>query len=182
MENKNIKLHQIVLQKVFKQLNLTEKKLQELSSDLYDKYDSPKKFNQVFEEWQNTNYPEGFDSQELEDFISGNPQETQNTVISHSIIREFHLAERWDKIQQNKENRPYLLYRTAGDNSVRPTHKTLDGILLPVNHSFWDSHFPPNGFGCRCGIRTVSERDLKKKGWEVTPEHEVEEILLAIIT
>jgi hypothetical protein len=28
----------------------------------------------------------------------------------------------------------------------------LNGIILPANHEFWNAHFPPWGFNCRCSV------------------------------
>jgi uncharacterized protein with gpF-like domain len=39
----------------------------------------------------------------------------------------------------------------------RPHHVALDGVILPADHPFWDTHYPPNGWGCKCrvvGIRS----------------------------
>jgi hypothetical protein len=30
-----------------------------------------------------------------------------------------------------------------------------DGLVLPWNHPFWATHFPPNGWGCHCWIEAV---------------------------
>lgn len=35
----------------------------------------------------------------------------------------------------------------------RPAHVALDGTTLPVDDPFWNTHYPPNGWGCQC--RTV---------------------------
>lgn len=43
-------------------------------------------------------------------------------------------------------------YITSQDERVRNTHRALDNIILPANHPFWLTHFPPWEFGCRCQI------------------------------
>jgi len=98
-------------------------------------------------------------------------------IIFNTNMRTAHMAGRWDKLQQNKKNRPFLMYRTAGDSRVRDEHKAWDRIILPIDHPFWKTHFPPNGWGCRCGVRTVSQRDLDKKGWKVTDQKTVDAYL-----
>lgn len=42
------------------------------------------------------------------------------------------------------------------------------GIILPVDHPWWLTHFPPNGWGCECLPEQVSESDLKRNGWKVS--------------
>lgn len=95
-------------------------------------------------------------------------------VIYDTNIRTARMAGRWDKLQQNKEHRPYLMYRTAGDERVRDKHKQWHQIILPVDHPFWKTFFPPNGWGCRCGVRTVSQRDMDRNGWKVSSEDQIQ--------
>jgi hypothetical protein len=41
--------------------------------------------------------------------------------------------------------------------------------VLPKNDPFWDSHFPPNGWGCKCYTRAVTESQRKKYEAEGIP-------------
>jgi hypothetical protein len=53
--------------------------------------------------------------------------------------------------------RPYWQY--VHDDSVtspRPEHQALDGLTLPHDHPFWQSGFPPNGWGCGCRVVPVA--------------------------
>jgi uncharacterized protein with gpF-like domain len=34
----------------------------------------------------------------------------------------------------------------------RPQHLAWNGMTLPADHPFWQSHYPPNGWGCRCRV------------------------------
>lgn len=47
---------------------------------------------------------------------------------------------------------PYWMYKTAGDDLVRPEHAYLEGLILPYNDPRWKKLFPPNGWNCRCYI------------------------------
>lgn len=52
----------------------------------------------------------------------------------------------------------YWVYRHS--DSVlhpRPLHLAWDGLTLPADHEWWRTHYPPNGWGCRCFI--VGARD-----------------------
>lgn len=47
----------------------------------------------------------------------------------------------------------------------RRQHLSWDGLTLPYNHPFWDKHFPPQGFGCRCDVYGAwSERGAARVG------------------
>lgn len=47
---------------------------------------------------------------------------------------------------------PYWVYKTVGDDKVRPEHAELDGLILPASDPRWDKIFPPNGWKCRCYV------------------------------
>jgi SPP1 gp7 family putative phage head morphogenesis protein len=59
-------------------------------------------------------------------------------------------AARWVEFEQNEDAMPNLQYQTAGDNNVRESHRVLNGITRPMKDDFWKTHYPPNGWGCRC--------------------------------
>lgn len=87
---------------------------------------------------------------------------------------EAYAAGRWEQAERiaelNPQNQYYWRYITVGDHRVRPQHKEWAGIILPKDHWFWRTHFPPNGFNCRCHVQLVTERDMRRRGWTVTLE------------
>jgi hypothetical protein len=56
----------------------------------------------------------------------------------------------------------------VNDRRTRPEHAAWHGMVVPLDDPWWNAHWPPNGWGCRCTVQTVSERDLKAEGWEAT--------------
>lgn len=88
----------------------------------------------------------------------------RTSVIFDTNIRTAHAAGKWHKIQETKKERPYLQYVTVGDDRVRDLHQSWDGIIRPADDSFWDTHYPPNGWGCRCTVRTLNKSQAKKLG------------------
>jgi SPP1 gp7 family putative phage head morphogenesis protein len=48
-------------------------------------------------------------------------------------------------------------YVTVGDDRVRPEHVGLDGATFPKDDAFWNTHFPPCGWGCRCQAIPIYE-------------------------
>jgi len=79
-------------------------------------------------------------------------------------------AGRWRQIQRLKGRRPWLRYITAGDHRVRDAHRAWHGTILHADDPWWNTHFPPNGFNCRCHVQLLSDRDLERYGLSVTPE------------
>jgi SPP1 gp7 family putative phage head morphogenesis protein len=59
---------------------------------------------------------------------------------------------------------PYLMYRIGPSVRHREDHKSWDGLILPKDDPWWDTHFPPNGWGCKCYTRAVTE--ARKKQYE----------------
>ena len=70
----------------------------------------------------------------------------------------------WTQQQENKANRPYLRYSSLTDSRVRPSHLALNNIVRHIDDSFWDTHFVPNGFNCRCAIDAITESQAKRLG------------------
>jgi hypothetical protein len=54
------------------------------------------------------------------------------------------------------------MYRIGPSVHHRQEHLSWDGLILPKDDPWWDSHFPPNGWGCKCYTRAVSEARLKR--------------------
>ncbi|WP_165064480.1 phage minor head protein [Desulfovibrio sp. ZJ200] len=90
--------------------------------------------------------------------------------IFRTNMQSAYAAGRYKKMQAVKNSRPYWQYMAVMDKRVRPSHAILHGKVYPAEHEFWDSHYPPNGFRCRCGVVTLSERQVKKQGLTVEKE------------
>jgi len=61
--------------------------------------------------------------------------------------------------------RPFWRYRH--DDAVanpRPHHQAWDGTVLRHDDPWWKTHYPPNGWGCRCYVQSLGPRDLARAG------------------
>lgn len=76
------------------------------------------------------------------------------------------MAAKWEQFSEDGD-RYNLQYRTAGDSKVRPEHAALGGVTLPLSDPFWESYYPPNGWGCRCTVVQV-----RKSKYPLTPHDE----------
>lgn len=92
----------------------------------------------------------------------------RSRVIFDTNIRMAHAAGKWDQIQRVKARRPYLRYVAVMDGRTRAQHKAWNGTVLPADDPFWKTHYPPNGWFCRCTVQQLSERDLKRFGHTVS--------------
>lgn len=64
----------------------------------------------------------------------------------------------------NKKNKPYGMYDAVGDNRTTDLCKSLDGLVYPLDHSFWKNFLPPNHHGCRSRRIALSKEDVKEYG------------------
>ncbi|MBI1452867.1 minor capsid protein [Acinetobacter sp. FL51] len=85
---------------------------------------------------------------------------------------------RWQQQNRNKDKRPYLMYSAINDSRVRPAHLALNRIVLPIDHPFWLTHYPPTGFRCRCTCIALTEAQALKYG--ITPEDKLPEVAEAL--
>lgn len=92
----------------------------------------------------------------------------RSSVIWDTNCRMAYAAGQWKQIQQAKEGRPYLLYSAVLDSRTRPDHARWNGTILPVDDPWWHTHYPPNGWYCRCQVIQLSQRDLDRRGWQVS--------------
>lgn len=63
--------------------------------------------------------------------------------------------------------RPYWQYDAVNDSHTRPSHLAMDGRVFPADSPVWDTWFPPNGFRCRCTVKTLSKRQVEQRGLTV---------------
>lgn len=70
-------------------------------------------------------------------------------------VASSQMASRW----QDYDPDTVLQYETVGDSRVRPEHLAWDNIKLPASHPWWQTHYPPNGWLCRCTVIAASPTD-----------------------
>ena len=87
-------------------------------------------------------------------------------TIYWANTRTAHAAGEWERTQRNKRFLPFLRYTLSRAERRRKEHEGWVGIVLPVDDPWWDTHYPPNGWGCQCGVRQISEREARRLGWE----------------
>ncbi len=85
----------------------------------------------------------------------------RTSVIYHTNLRTAYQAGRWDTLK----NFPYLQYHHSHAVVVpRMDHVAWDGKILATNDPWWNTHYPPNGWGCRCTVTGISAARLKALG------------------
>ena len=103
--------------------------------------------------------------------LLGSPRRLR--TIYRTNLRTARAAGQWDRVQRTSDTLPYLLYELGPSESHRPQHEAWAGTLLPIDDPWWTTHYPPNGWGCKCRVRQVSRREAERRGGVSTrPDHD----------
>lgn len=94
-------------------------------------------------------------------------------TIYDTNLRASHAAGRWERIQKRKSFMPYLRYICVLDEKTRAEHRKFHDIILPVDDPFWLTHYPPNGWHCRCIVQQLSATDVERLGLSITQSPEI---------
>lgn len=86
-------------------------------------------------------------------------------VIYETNMRTAYQAGRYQQLQAVKARRPFWQYVHSDlVTHPRPQHQAWDGMVLAADDPWWDTHYPPNGWGCQCSVRALGPRDLARLG------------------
>lgn len=88
------------------------------------------------------------------------------TIFRTNMFNAY-AAGRYRQLKEDADIYPYWRYVTAKDSAVRPAHRALEGKVFKSNDPFWSTHYPPNGFNCRCIVEAVDEYDLEMQDLKV---------------
>ncbi|WP_066667361.1 MULTISPECIES: phage minor head protein [unclassified Sphingomonas] len=83
-------------------------------------------------------------------------------------MRTAYQAGRWQRIVEQKKTYPYLRYTSVLDGREREEHGAWHGTLLPIDDPWWDTHYPPCGWNCRCTATAFNQRMMDRRGYSVT--------------
>ncbi len=82
-------------------------------------------------------------------------------------VRNAQMSAKYQMLTENIDIYPYWQYVAIMDGKTRPSHAQLNGKVYKADDPIWNSIYPPNGFGCRCTVRPLSEEMIKEKGLSV---------------
>ena len=80
-------------------------------------------------------------------------------LIYDTNTRQAYATGLWERVERSKKSLPYVRYITRRDERVRAAHRAWDNVTLPVDDDFWKTHWPPNGWRCRCRVMSMTQRD-----------------------
>ncbi|ODN71184.1 PBECR2 nuclease fold domain-containing protein [Methylobrevis pamukkalensis] len=87
-------------------------------------------------------------------------------IIYRTNMRTSYMAGRYQQMTSPAvlRYRPFWQYRHGDSRFPRPLHVALDGKVFAADDPIWKVIFPPNGWGCSCDVRALSQRELKRLG------------------
>lgn len=87
-------------------------------------------------------------------------------IIYQTNLRTSHMAGRYKQMTDPDvlKKRPYWRYKHNTVENPRIQHKHWDDLVLPADSPFWRRNYPPNGYGCRCTVEAINERQLRAMG------------------
>ena len=96
------------------------------------------------------------------------PEYRLDTILRTNMQIHYNRGH-WVRQQRNKRIAPYLQFSAVNDSRTRPSHAALHGVIKHIDDPFWETHYPPLGFNCRCLAIARMEKDVEEAGG-VTPE------------
>lgn len=96
-------------------------------------------------------------------------------VIFDTNMRTAYAAGNYKQMTEKAvlKERPFWRYIGGLSRNPRPLHLKWSGTVLPADDPWWDTHYPPNDWGCKCEVvsQTQEEIDsLEKGGMKISTE------------
>ena len=89
----------------------------------------------------------------------------RSALIYRQNLQSAYAAGRYEQMtdEETLEERPYWLYRHGGSADPRPDHVQWDGLVLAASDPWWQTHYPPNGYGCSCSAFALDEEAVERR-------------------
>lgn len=84
-------------------------------------------------------------------------------VIFQTNMATAYAAGQWARVQEDKREFPFLKYIASTAEQKRQSHMTYYGKIWRVDDPIWQSIFPPNGYGCQCTVRQLTEKQALRE-------------------
>ncbi|WP_066016583.1 phage minor head protein [Endozoicomonas atrinae] len=90
--------------------------------------------------------------------------------IFRTNLQSAYAVGQWQSIQANSQAAPFLMYDAVEDHRTRPEHQQWNGTARPVDDPFWQTHYPPNGWNCRCGVIQLTKAEMERHKIPLSPK------------
>ncbi|ENU7543921.1 phage minor head protein [Salmonella enterica] len=105
---------------------------------------------------------------------AGNAEEVQLgsprrlALIYNVNTRVAYNVGRYAQLMNSTDTHPFWQYVAVMDSRTRPSHAALNGLVFRYGDPFWKTHYPPNGWNCRCRVRALSQERMNALGLQAT--------------
>lgn len=90
----------------------------------------------------------------------------RSKVIYDTNMTAAYSAGSWQQQWASRHEMPYLQYVHTSREHPRLEHKSWNGKILPITSPWWDTHYAPNGWGCKCRVDPLT-RSQAEREWTV---------------
>lgn len=132
---------------------VTEYEKQNQVEAVFNSLIEAKEQNRSFKEWKSALLEKGFSVSDLTYW--------QN-------MRAAQGAGRYAQMMEDVDIAPYWQLICVKDVKTRQEHLAMNGLIRRYDDPIWDTWYPPNGYRCRCTVRSLSREYLLSKG--ISPE------------
>lgn len=84
--------------------------------------------------------------------------------IYETNMRVAYAAGRQEQMMRITKTHPYWQYCLGESKVHREEHVKWNGLVLRWDDPWWDTHYPPNGWGCNCNVEALDDIDLRELG------------------
>lgn len=89
-------------------------------------------------------------------------------TIYQTNMQTAYMSGRYKALMENAVDRPFWQYVAVMDSRTRPSHRSLNGRVFRYDDPFWQSFYPPNGFNCRCRVRSLDGETMQSRGYDLS--------------
>lgn len=88
-------------------------------------------------------------------------------TIYRTNVATAYQAGRYQQQLDSSETHPYWQYIAIMDGRTRKSHAAMHLRVFRFDDPIWDKMYPPNDWGCRCRVRTLTAEQVKRMGLTV---------------
>lgn len=85
-------------------------------------------------------------------------------TIFQTNLQSAYMAGRQRGMLASSDTHPYWQYVAVLDFRTRDSHAVMHRRVFRFDDPIWRTHYPPNGYNCRCRVRPLSQQSLKDEG------------------
>ncbi|OHD27476.1 MAG: hypothetical protein A2Y38_09215 [Spirochaetes bacterium GWB1_59_5] len=93
-------------------------------------------------------------------------------IIHRTNMRTARSAASYRQQLRESKLRPYWVYKQKQRPTKRAEHEPLNDVAKRFDDAFWDTYYPPNGWGCDCYVQSLSANQVEGGNYkrEVPPD------------